>query len=77
MRFTKSVLNRMIVSVNGKADNKFLKEWMNGLSYEELHSFQRFITYNSPGLETDFRSWIAFDDSVFYDIRQQTADIDT
>ena len=76
VRFTKSVLNKMIVSVNGNADNEFLKEWMNGLSYEELHSFQRFITYNSPGLETDFGSWIAFDDSVFYDIRQQTEGIE-
>lgn len=69
VKFTKSILSKMIVSVNGNTDKEKLKEWLDVLSYNELHSFQRFVTYNSPGLELDFRDWIVFDDSVFYDIR--------
>ncbi|MCR4613451.1 MAG: hypothetical protein K5778_05565 [Bacteroidaceae bacterium] len=69
VKFTKSILSKMIVSVNGNTDYEFLTEWLDVLSYDELHSFQRFVTYNSPGLELDFRDWIVFDDSVFYDIR--------
>jgi len=69
MAFTKSVLDKMIVSVNGKSDAVYIKEWLERLSYSELRAFQRYIIYNSPGLAFDYGQRIVFDDSVFHDIR--------
>lgn len=68
MLFTKTIFSKMIVSINNNSNNEFIKKWINSISYKTLHQLQRFITYNSPGLNKNTTDNIVFDDSIFYDI---------
>lgn len=69
MLFTKYILTRVIVSINGVTDTVFIKNYIDGLVYEEVYPFQHFITDNAPGLDIKTTNGIIFDDTIFKKIK--------
>ena len=69
MSITISVLLEIIVSINGKTDKEYIYQWLSESDYDSLRKFQRYITYNSPGLDMETTQGISFDDTIFYGIR--------
>lgn len=66
---TKKILKKMIKSINGEKNNDYIEKWINKTSEGILKKIQRYIFYNSPGLDEDTTNGISFNETLFYDIK--------
>ena len=66
---TKKILKKMIKSINDEKNNDCVEKWINKTSEGVLKKIQRYIFYNSPGLDEDTTNSISFNETLFYDIK--------
>lgn len=66
---TKKILKKMIKSINDEKNNDYVEKWINKTSEGVLKKIQRYIFYNSPGLDEDTTNSISFNETLFYDIK--------
>ena len=69
VNFAKKILSKMIVSINNMNDEEILRSWFENISYDTLHSFQTYVTDNSPGLDLKTTNGLVFDDTIFFNIK--------
>ena len=69
IRFVKSVLPKMVISINDETNKDIIQNWFDNADYEKLNKFQNYVTENSPVLDLKTTSGIVFDDTIFYNIR--------
>lgn len=66
---TKKILKKMIKFINDEKNNDYVEKWINKTSEGVLKKIQRYIFYNSPGLDEDTTNGISFNETLFYDIK--------